>query len=634
MFDHKLGTGLKIFLFLPLLPIGWTILYLNRYSGIDSSLRLGAAIILVSLTLAFTTLGLLFFKRRYQVLTWCWAALAGLIIVGSSYFTYVNIQFYNALNEMVVTQTQLDFEVAVAADSPFFDLEDLQGQTIGVLDFADDPGRDAVLEYLDAYQLSMTSTLQMFESPVGMLHALYQGEIEGMILGAGFKDIFSNTEGFENIYDEVRILRTIEIITEVVQEPGTGTLSPFLETPFSILLLGLDVTEASTRAARSDSIILATVNPQELSVTMTSIPRDSYVPNPFMNNMMDKINHSFHGGPQSTMEAVSQMFDMEVDYYISVNFTAVVDLVEALGGITVDVPITFSEQNSRRQFGRHMIHLEKGLQELNGEEALALSRHRKSAGVGDRGRALHQQLVLQAILEELISGSATINEYLDALAVMGSNIETNLTLHQMTAAMQFLIDQAPSFRGQSPLDVLHIISMVLTGDYGTAMTPWFSRPLSVFFPFQGAIQDARDVMMVNLGKEPAPIQGSFHFNGFEPLSGRRWIQNTYWETPGASVPPPVNQAPPVQTPPAQAPPIQTPAPPAEPAEPPAYQPPPPQEEPPSYPDTDPGPDYTPEPPPPPPPVEPPPAPEEPPATEPDEPVMGEQPPSAEEGGTE
>ena len=534
MFTRKKTILAIVFLFLPLLPVLLTIWYLNRYSGIDFSIRVLLAAILLSLTLAQSFLGTLFVRRNYKKTAIAFLSAALLTIVGSSYFSYINIRVYRSINDMIVTQTVVDYNVAVLSNSPAIGLSDLEDKIIGLIQIADESDRAAVLEFLDTAGTVSVNTLQTFESPIGMLNALYKGEIDAMILGSGFKQIFSETEGFADIEDEVRIIETITIENEMINEQPSGSRAPFLDEPFSILLIGEDHAEGFVGATRADSLILMTVNPQELSLTMTSIPRDSYVPNPFLNNMMDKINHTNHGGSLNVVEAVSTMFDIEIPYFITVNFTAVVDLIDALGGVMVDVPIAFSEQNSRRQFGRHRIHLEPGLQLLNGEEALALSRHRRSPGVGDPGRALHQQLVLEAIIAELISGTTSINEFLDVLNVMGANVDTNLTMHEMTSGMQFLLDLAPVFRGRHPMDVIQIISMVLTGEPGRAMTPWMSTPLSVFFPFQGAIDDAREIMMINLGQADAPLNTHFHFNGFEELARRQWIQNSYQEQPGAA----------------------------------------------------------------------------------------------------
>ena len=138
----------------------------------------------------------------------------------------------------------------------------------------------------------------------------------------------------------------------------------------SILIMGVDDSNNVDfgEATRTDALILATFNVKDKSVKMVSIPRDSYVYIP-EKKKKDKITHAHvYGGTEGTIETVEELFDIPVDYFFKLNFNAFIDVVDALGGITVDVPITFTEQDSKDT--ADAIHLEKGLQELDGEEAL------------------------------------------------------------------------------------------------------------------------------------------------------------------------------------------------------------------------------------------------------------------------
>ena len=154
---------------------------------------------------------------------------------------------------------------------------------------------------------------------------------------------------------------------------------------------------------------------------MVSIPRDSYVYIP-VEKKKDKITHAHvFGGTEGTIETVEELFDIPVDYFVKLNFNAFIDVVDALGGIEVDVPITFTEQNSKDT--ADAIHLKKGLQELNGEEALALSRTRKIDNDIERGK--RQQLVLQAIIDKAVS-IGSITKYGKLMESMGDNLTTNM----------------------------------------------------------------------------------------------------------------------------------------------------------------------------------------------------------------
>ncbi|WP_010095218.1 LCP family protein [Ornithinibacillus scapharcae] len=201
----------------------------------------------------------------------------------------------------------------------------------------------------------------------------------------------------------------------------------------SILFIGVDTSEKRNDAnPRSDALILATLNSKEKSVKMVSIPRDSLVYIPKV-GYETRINHAHaHGGPQATIETVENLFDIPVDYYVRVNFEAFIDIVEALGGITVDVPYEMYEQNS--QDVADAIHLLPGEQELNGEEALAFARTRHYDNDIERGK--RQQEIIKAIVKKGAS-LGSVFKYGDVIEAVGDNMKTNLTFDEMKSFISY-----------------------------------------------------------------------------------------------------------------------------------------------------------------------------------------------------
>ncbi|WP_217586477.1 LCP family protein [Lentibacillus saliphilus] len=196
----------------------------------------------------------------------------------------------------------------------------------------------------------------------------------------------------------------------------------------SILLIGVDASEIRDNSdhARSDTLILATLNKSDHSVKMVSIPRDSYVYVPEVGRKT-KINHAHaYGGTQATIETVEQLLDIPVDYWAKVNFDAFIDVVDAINGVTIDVPYELYEQNS--QDVANAIHLLPGRQLLDGEEALALSRTRKLDNDIERGK--RQQEIIKAVVKK----SASLNSFLkfdDIIEAVGKNMTTNMTFSEM-----------------------------------------------------------------------------------------------------------------------------------------------------------------------------------------------------------
>ncbi|MBS4204763.1 LCP family protein [Lederbergia citrea] len=202
----------------------------------------------------------------------------------------------------------------------------------------------------------------------------------------------------------------------------------------SVLFIGIDGSEKRGTGdhTRSDALMLATLNEKEKSVKLLSIPRDSYV---YIKEVgySTKINHAHsYGGPKATIETVEDLLDIPVDYYVRLDFNAFMKVVDALGGIDVEVPYTFSEQNSKDKAGA--IKLEEGMQTLDGEQALALARTRKLDSDLERGK--RQQEIMKAIVKKAASGTSVL-KYSQVIEAIGSSMLTNMTFDEMKAFIDY-----------------------------------------------------------------------------------------------------------------------------------------------------------------------------------------------------
>ncbi|MGM7634589.1 LCP family protein [Bacillus sp. Hm123] len=209
-----------------------------------------------------------------------------------------------------------------------------------------------------------------------------------------------------------------------------------LKDNISILFIGVDESESREKEfggkTRSDALMLATLNIEDKSIKLVSIPRDSYVHVPEV-GYETKINHAhFYGGPKATIETVEDLLEIPVDYYIRMNFYAFIDVVDALGGITFDVPYELKEKDSNDI--HNAVQLEPGKQELDGEEALAVARTRKYDNDIERGK--RQQQLLEAIAKEALSINS-ITKYDEILDAVGSNMRTNMTFGEMKSLIEY-----------------------------------------------------------------------------------------------------------------------------------------------------------------------------------------------------
>lgn len=213
-----------------------------------------------------------------------------------------------------------------------------------------------------------------------------------------------------------------------------------LKDNISILFVGIDDSKAREQGSdhsRSDALMLATLNNKDKSVKLLSIPRDSYVYIPYVGHE-DKITHAHaYGGTQATIDTVENLLNVPVDYYFRVNFDAFIDIVDALGGIEVDVPYELHEldENDKRT-----VNLKPGKQVVNGREALALARTRHQDNDIKRGE--RQQMILEAILKKASSVSS-LTKYDDILEAVGNNMKTNMTFNEMKSLAAYIKNGMP-----------------------------------------------------------------------------------------------------------------------------------------------------------------------------------------------
>lgn len=202
----------------------------------------------------------------------------------------------------------------------------------------------------------------------------------------------------------------------------------------SILIMGIDASEKRNNfeGARTDTLMLATLNKEAKSVKLLSIPRDSYVYIPKVERY-SKINHAHaYGGTEATIETVEHLLNIPVDYYVKLNFEAFIEVVDALNGITVEVPYELYEQDSKDR--ANAIHLLPGEQQLNGEEALALARTRKLDNDIERGK--RQQEIIKAILAKAMS-LGSVFKYGEVIDAIDGNMETNINNEELQGFVSY-----------------------------------------------------------------------------------------------------------------------------------------------------------------------------------------------------
>ena len=351
-----------------------------------------------------------------------------LLVGGAIFYVYGKI---NGLNKTFVTYTS---DLLVMSTNQANDISDVKDMKIGILkDDTNPEGAIIPKEIIKANNLNDENEVTDYDDYTSMLVDLYSGDLDAMFVSNHYVSMFSGITGYENIESETKVIakKSKKMRKASSSAIETASSGKSITEPFTILLMGIDSTDEvleQNAIANGDTLILITFNPKTLNATMFSIPRDSYVPIACWSGKPEnKITHAAAYGNDCMINTIQDYFDVNIDYYAKINFKGLVKLVDAVGGVEVDVPKVLCTDDSSRG---DEVCIQPGHQTLNGEQALVYARNRKQLANGDFGRAEHQQEIIMALINKI----KTINDvstFMDILNTVSNSMDTNLTTKQI-----------------------------------------------------------------------------------------------------------------------------------------------------------------------------------------------------------
>lgn len=351
-----------------------------------------------------------------------------LLIGGTIFYVYGKI---NGLNKTFVTYTS---DLLVMSTNQANDISDVKDMKIGILkDDTNPEGAIIPKEIIKENNLNDENEVTDYDNYTSMLVDLYSGDLDAMFISNHYVSMFSGITGYENIENETKVIakKSKKMRKASSSAVETASSGKSITEPFTMLLMGIDSTDEvleQNAIANGDTLILLTFNPKTLNATMFSIPRDSYVPIACWSGKPEnKITHAAAYGNDCMINTIQDYFDVNIDYYAKINFKGLVKLVDAVGGVEVDVPKVLCTDDSSRG---DEICIQPGHQTLNGEQALVYARNRKQLANGDFGRAEHQQEIIMALINKI----KTINDvstFIDILNTVSNSMDTNLTTKQI-----------------------------------------------------------------------------------------------------------------------------------------------------------------------------------------------------------
>lgn len=348
-----------------------------------------------------------------------------LILALGSYYLLITQNMLSQITDIGYTVDNI--VVLVLKDDPAQSLQDAAGYTFGIQkSFNSEKIDKAVKSFGDeaGQQLNVVS----YDSLQTQIQALYDGNVGAIIYNEGFKD--SVAEIYPTFEQDTRKLDNIEIKTEVETEVSSSDVD-VTEEAFSVYISGNDSYGSVDVQGRSDVNIIIFVNPVTKQILQVSTPRDFYVAFPNVTGeTKDKLTHSGNFGIQCSMDTMESIYGTEIDYYARVNFTSLIKMVDALGGIDVDADYAFNTFD-----GKSFV---QGINHLNGEDALSFSRERYSLPNGDFDRGRHQQLVIEAMMQKAMS-PAILTSYAGIMSSLQDSFVTSMPSSDITSLVKLML---------------------------------------------------------------------------------------------------------------------------------------------------------------------------------------------------
>ena len=221
---------------------------------------------------------------------------------------------------------------------------------------------------------------------------------------------------------------------------NSSAISDVTRRPFNFIITGIDVDGTIDAEGRSDVNMVVTVNPKTHQILMTSIPRDYEIYMPDFDNALDKLTHTGFYGVQTTIGAEEQLLDLDVNYYVKVNFTTVERFIDAIGGIDVVSEYEFTPVKLKSWT------VQEGPNHMNGKQALAFARERKAFPSGDRQRIKNQQLVFEALIKKATSSRTMILSYNKVLSSLRNYFEMSFSSREVRKLVKFQLAKDPDWK--------------------------------------------------------------------------------------------------------------------------------------------------------------------------------------------
>ena len=365
-----------------------------------------------------------------------------------------------------------EYYVVVRSNSSYDSINDINGENVYFFQIDKDVQADLTSK--------VNVTFDTQDSLTDLGNNLLNEKIDVIFVGSSQYSMLS--EEIENFKDNTKIIYTathkVESTAAISSANSKYTINKGV---FNVYISGIDTSGSISNVSRSDANIIATVNTNTHEILLTSIPRDYYV-TLHIKGAKDKLTHSGIYGINETVTTVEDLLDIDINYYVRVNFTTVIKLVDTLGGIQVYSDYDFSSMG---------YHFNKGYNYLDGNAALVFSRERHSFAAGDNQRVKNQQAVIEAIIDKVISPEL-LTKYTSILNSLEGSFQTNIEQDEISNLVKDQLSNMSSWTVKSN-------ALTGTGSYGPTYSMG-STKLYIMLPNDSSVAEAKEKINDLLGQ--------------------------------------------------------------------------------------------------------------------------------------
>ena len=409
------GNIRKIYSYIFFFVIFLFVFYLFRLNILPSWVNIAIAVILF---LVMSTLLFFINNRRVKDNIRIKSLIVSIILL--IIFGFVDYHIFNTLsflNSISNSDNMINYPLVTINDSSISRLRDIKGKKIGYYD-----GNEKVLKRIKS------SELIEYEDLSKLYTDLFDQKIDAILIEQSMKDLADeNNNNYEARTKVIYVYKAKE------KSATSAKVVDVTSKPFIIYLSGIDTEGEVSSVSRSDVNIVVTINPKTHKILLVSIPRDYYVKLHSKNGYRDKLTHAGIYGVDESIKTIEDILDIDINYYVRVNFTSVRDIVDTLGGITVNSDYDFTSTVDGRKFT-------KGINNLDGQGALDFARERYSFKDGDRQRGRNQEEVIRALVDK-VTNPKILFKYNQLLTKLGSKVDTNISTDELFDLARLQLNQ-------------------------------------------------------------------------------------------------------------------------------------------------------------------------------------------------